>query len=82
MQNARQAVRAFARAQKAAFFAIKLRAPLHQLVHAQRPLSHQDLGRFLIHQSIARFQRVFQVQRDVPLAFHRHRNAALRIMRV
>ena len=80
VQNARQRVRALARAQQLAGLGIEGRAPLDQLRHAHRPLGHQRLRRGAINQPVPGVDGVFQVQRNVRVALHGHGNAALRIV--
>jgi hypothetical protein len=75
-------VRALAGAEQLAGFGVKVRAPLDQLGHADRPLGHQHLGRRTIDQPIAGVDGVFQVERNVLIALHGHGDAALRIVGV
>ena len=82
MQNARNRMGRFARTQKVAAVVVESRAPLDQFFHPQRALGNQHLGGAAIHQPIAGGDRVFQMERDIFAALHRHRDAALRIMRV
>ncbi len=86
VQDARQRVRALAGAQELAGSRIpsrsKLRAPLDQLGHAQRPLGHQRLGRGPVNESIAGVHGVFEMQRNVLVALHGHGDAALRVVGV
>ncbi len=66
----------------ALWLAVERRPPLQQLLHTLRPFGDKHLRSSAIHQPIARRHRVFQVQRDILLATHRHRDSTLRIGRV
>ena len=87
VQDAVAAVRAFAcqhqLARMLAFcVAVKARIPAQQLIHACRSFFHQDARRQRIHQPIAGSQRVLQMQSNVLRTANRHRDPALRILRV
>ncbi len=75
-------MRALTSPHQLALFAIELRAPCQQLIHARRPLRHQHLSGFAVHQAIARHHRVIQMLGDVLGAAHSHGNTALCIGRV
>ena len=82
MQDAIAAVRAFAGQHELPVFAVEVRTPAQQFLHALRAFLHQHARRFAIHQAIAGVDGVFQMQRDVFFAAHRDGDAALRVVGV
>ena len=86
MKDASQRVSAFAGAQQfagpRASLAIEGRAPLDQLRHAHRAFSYQGLGCGAVNDSVACVYGVFQMERNVLVAFYGHGDPTLRVMGV
>src|SRR5664279_5526646 len=62
--------------------AVELGTPLDELLNAARTFFNQHARGLFIHQTITRFKRVFQVQRDFIVVAERGGNSALGILRV
>jgi hypothetical protein len=80
MEDARQGVCPFTRAQQFARPSIESRTPLDQLGHANRALGHQRLGRWPINDSIPRIDGVFKMESNVLITPHGHGDSTLRIV--
>ena len=64
MQYAIAAMRRLARKRQLCSFAIKLRAPVDQLLNTLRTFLHQDVRCFNIYDSVTGIDRVLQMQAD------------------
>ena len=82
MQNARNGMGSFARAQKFAAVLIELRTPLDEFFHALRAFGHQHFCGWAVNQSIAGGNGVLQMQRDLVTILNSNRDPALRVVRV
>ena len=81
MQDAVAAVGGFARERQPRALAVKLRAPVDQLLDAVRAFFHQDVRRIHVHDAVAGADRVLQVQADLIFVAQGNGNSALRILR-
>ena len=82
VQDAGQRVCAFASAQQFAALGIEGRAPLDKFSYADWPLIHKRLGSRAKDNPIACAYGVFEMQRNVPIAFHGDGDSALRVVGV
>ena len=82
MQNTTAAVSSLASESNFGSGAIKLRAPLDELLNASRAFFHQHPRSFFVAKTIARFQRVVQVQADFVIVAQCGGDAALGVLGV
>jgi hypothetical protein len=75
-------MRTFKSSSKISALAIESRSPREKFFYSRRSFSHENLRRSTGDYSIARCDRVLAVERNILLPAHRHRNTALRILRV
>ncbi len=82
VQDAWMGVGGFAGTQQDSIFAIKARSPLDKFCNAGRPLGYEDLGSRAEDEAIPGSDGVFEVQRDILLAFGGDSDAALCVVGV
>src|SRR6266481_5924873 len=81
MKYAVAAVRGLARKRQPGSAAVKLRAPLNQLLNALQAFFHQHAGSIGVHDAVTGLNCVLQVQADFVFITQRYSDASLGILR-